>query len=236
MVSVKHHFVTAKADGPDSTRVRPTAWNEEHDFLASAGGVVLGRALADGPGPIQELPMGSVFSPGMVLPFAGTVAPTGWHVCDGGSLTRADNLQLYLAIGTTYGPGSSPGTTFAKPNLKGRTIAGVDPDGTLLTSATMSPNGATLGAIGGQQTEAAGVNVSGMINVAFGGGPAGAIGMINGGSINVGGSGVIVAGFGDPVVVTLPYIPSSGNNAMSGATVAVTNVQPTLLMNWLIKG
>jgi microcystin-dependent protein len=41
--------------------------------------------------------------------------------------------------------------TISLPDLRGRVPAGIDSSGTRLTSATMSPNGNTLGAVGGSQ-------------------------------------------------------------------------------------
>jgi microcystin-dependent protein len=61
-----------------------------------------------------------------MLVFGGTFAPTGWLVCDGRSVLRADYPQLYTAIGTRHGQGAVPGTTFALPNLVGRLAMGAN--------------------------------------------------------------------------------------------------------------
>jgi len=53
---------------------------------------------------------------GEIRIFAGTFAPSGWHFCDGSSLSIAQNTVLYSLIGTTYG-GSA--TNFNLPNLNG---------------------------------------------------------------------------------------------------------------------
>lgn len=55
-VSNKHKFVSAKTDGPDSTQVRPSDWNDEHD-LKLAGPALLGKPDA-GSGPAVEVPAG----------------------------------------------------------------------------------------------------------------------------------------------------------------------------------
>ena len=65
-------------------------------------------------------------NPGMIMPFAGTVAPTGWLMCDGSAVSRSTYSALYDAIGTAYGPGDGS-TTFNLPNLKGRVPVGQDP-------------------------------------------------------------------------------------------------------------
>lgn len=61
--------------------------------------------------------------PGIVSAYAGTVAPTGWLLCDGTLYSRTTYPRLFSAIGTTYGGAS---TTFGVPNIKGATVVGVD--------------------------------------------------------------------------------------------------------------
>lgn len=45
---------------------------------------------------------------------------SGWLLCNGSSLLRSAYPELFIVIGTLYGPGASPGTTFALPNLRDR--------------------------------------------------------------------------------------------------------------------
>lgn len=52
-ISLKHRFVSAKSDGSDSSLVRPSNWNDEHDLLM-ADGRLLGRVSA-GTGAAEEL-------------------------------------------------------------------------------------------------------------------------------------------------------------------------------------
>lgn len=54
-VSLKHKFTSAVADGDDTSVVRPSNWNDEHDLTLSAG-KVLGRDTS-GAGVVQELPI-----------------------------------------------------------------------------------------------------------------------------------------------------------------------------------
>lgn len=51
---------------------------------------------------------------GMVSPFAGTTAPSGWLVCDGSEISRTKYAKLFEAIGTAYGEGDGS-TTFNLP-------------------------------------------------------------------------------------------------------------------------
>jgi len=101
---------------------------------------------------------------GEVVPFAGGTAPAGALLCNGQAVSRTDYIGLYTVLSTTYGAGNGT-STFNLPDLRGRVAAGKDDMGGAaagrLTNATMSPNGATLGAVGGGQTNAAVTNVSG---------------------------------------------------------------------------
>lgn len=54
---IKHKYVSAKADGPDTTLVKPSNWNDTHEVATDgSGGMVVGRDTS-GPGPLQELPL-----------------------------------------------------------------------------------------------------------------------------------------------------------------------------------
>lgn len=65
------------------------------------------------------------FPKGMVSPYAGASAPTGWLLCDGAAVSRTTYASLYGVVGDTYGAGDGT-TTFNVPNLKGRVIVGID--------------------------------------------------------------------------------------------------------------
>ncbi len=62
---------------------------------------------------------------GAILPYGGSSAPPGWLLCDGAAVSRTDYAALFGAIATTYGVGDGS-TTFNLPNLKGRIPVGVD--------------------------------------------------------------------------------------------------------------
>lgn len=61
---------------------------------------------------------------GIVMPFAGSVAPDGWLLCDGSAVSRSTYSDLFEVIGTTYGDGDGS-TTFNVPDLSGRVVIGV---------------------------------------------------------------------------------------------------------------
>lgn len=67
---------------------------------------------------------GSFFTPtGTIVPYAGSVAPDGWLMCDGSSVLQSDHAALFAVIGTNYGP--SDATHFSLPDMRGRTPLGV---------------------------------------------------------------------------------------------------------------
>ena len=73
--------------------------------------------------PSNSLIASQLLPPGAVLPFAGTTAPNGWVVCDGGELSRTVYSELYAYIGVIYGNGNGS-TTFNVPNLNDEFVRG----------------------------------------------------------------------------------------------------------------
>jgi microcystin-dependent protein len=60
---------------------------------------------------------------GQIVACAETISsPSGWALCDGQLLSIATNTALFSVLGTTYGGDGV--TTFALPNLQGRTVLG----------------------------------------------------------------------------------------------------------------
>lgn len=86
----------------NDTRIPTTAWTQARLAEVDA----------------HTCPVGSIVLWGANSP------PTGWLVCDGRSLNRADYPALFALIGTTYG--SVSGTTFSLPDLRGRVPVGRD--------------------------------------------------------------------------------------------------------------
>ena len=83
---------------------------------------------------------------GMLAPFAGATAPTGWFLCHGQAVSRSTYANLFAVLGTTYGAGdgtATSGTTFNLPDLRGRTIAGQDDMGGSAASRLTGDNGAS---------------------------------------------------------------------------------------------
>ena len=73
-----------------------------------------------------KLDLGGSVSIGSIETFAGveTKIPEGYLLCNGQEVSRTTYSDLFAAIGTTYG--SSSGTTFKVPDLRGEFIRGWD--------------------------------------------------------------------------------------------------------------
>ena len=56
---------------------------------------------------------------GSLAPYAGTVPPEGWLICDGSEISRTTYARLFSVIGTTYGAGDG-NSSFDIPDLSGR--------------------------------------------------------------------------------------------------------------------
>lgn len=82
---------------------------------------------------------------------ASTTTPAGWLLCAGQAISRTTYAELFAAVGTTYGAGDGS-TTFNVPDLRGRTIAGLDNMNG--TDAGRLDWANTLGTAGGQQVNA----------------------------------------------------------------------------------
>lgn len=94
---------------------------------------------------------------GVVMPFAGATAPSGWLLCEGALVSRTTYANLFAAISTAHGTGDGS-TTFALPNYAGRFLRGRanasanDPDRASRTAA--ATGGATGDAVGSVQGNA----------------------------------------------------------------------------------
>lgn len=72
----------------------------------------------------------SVLPIGSYIQFAGSQAPEGFLVCNGGAISRTTYSALFAVIGTTYGSGDGS-TTFNLPNLTDRFLQGSTTSGTV---------------------------------------------------------------------------------------------------------
>ena len=62
---------------------------------------------------------------GAMMAWASNTIPANWLLCDGAAVSRSTYASLFAIIGTQYGSGDGS-TTFNLPNIKGKTIVGRD--------------------------------------------------------------------------------------------------------------
>tara|TARA_R110002167_G_scaffold326695_1_gene532701 strand:- start:2854 stop:3627 length:774 start_codon:yes stop_codon:yes gene_type:complete len=168
----------------------------------------------------------AIMPTGAVVPFAGagTALPGNagdWLLCDGSAIDRqvaTVNTALFTVLGVQYGVGNGT-STYNLPDLRGRVIAGKDdmggtsPTPPRLTTAGSGVTGVALGAFGGLETHTLVAAEMQHTNST----PTTAHNVDSG-------SGV----------VTAPSAATTGNIAAITAT-AHNNVQPTIILNYIIK-
>lgn len=153
---------------------------------------------------------------GVVSPYAGLTEPTGWLFCFGQAISRTTFADLFAVISTTYGVGDGS-TTFNLPDLRGRVVAGQDDMGG--TSANRLTGGGgvdgdTLGGTGGAETH----------TLTTGEMPAHSHSTPLSQANNSAGSEA-AAGANATDTITGP----------AGGSAAHNNVQPTIILNYIIK-
>ena len=61
---------------------------------------------------------------GVIVPYGGATAPTGWFLCDGTEVSKTDYATLYAVIGDSFGT-ASDSSHFVLPDLREATTKGV---------------------------------------------------------------------------------------------------------------
>ena len=72
---------------------------------------------------LQTEVAGLALPSGMITPYGGATAPSGWLLCDGTAVSRETYANLFTAIGTAFGSGDGS-TTFNVPDMRECTVKG----------------------------------------------------------------------------------------------------------------
>jgi microcystin-dependent protein len=207
-------------------------------LLATVSATALFQSFIDAIGLRSLLDMLSLDPVGRISMYAGASAPTGYLLCYGQAVSRTTYAGLLAAIGTTYGVGDGS-TTFNLPDLRGRVVAGQDDMGgtsaNRLTGITGGVDGDTLGAAGGAETHTL------TLAQLPASPPAGAIGgsqVLT--SLNTGAGPTSTSepgGLQGPANLsdTRTVLGSSFTLPNLGSGGAHNNVQPTIILNFIIK-
>ena len=170
---------------------------------------------------------------GTVLPYAGATAPTGYLLSFGQNVSRSTYAALFTAIGTTYGVGDGS-STFGIPDLRGRVVAGQDDMGDTSADRLTSPiNGDILGAAGGSESHTLlTTELAGHQHLLFADAEGGQVYPTASNYVakkgNWGSSNNYQASGTDTVA-------SLGLSSSTGGGQAHNNVQPTIILNYIIK-
>lgn len=171
-----------------------------------------GEIKADAPVDSPQESLANITPVGSVLDFAGSVEPTGWLLCYGQAISRVTYADLFAVLSTTYGIGDGS-TTFNLPDLRGRVVAGQDDMGGVSANRLAAVfDGDVLGGAGGaEQINAAHTHTystGNMVNLT---------------------SGVAMTGGSSNINHRHDGTTNSGGDSTQD------NVQPTIILNKIIK-
>lgn len=221
-------FEGATADDHETTFAvtDPTA-DRTITFPDASGTVALSDDIS------SAVPAGTVFPTAR----AHTNLPSGFLLCAGQAVSRSTYATLFAAIGTIYGAGDGS-STFTLPDLRGRVVAGKDDmnaesvtSADRLTNQTGGLNGDTLGATGGSETHT--LTTAQLAAHTHGAGSY--VASFTRLGTNSGENTIARPANNDGENVQTTTYTVTGNSGSAGSGSAHNNVQPTIILNYMIK-
>lgn len=172
---------------------------------------------------------------GTVVPYAGGTAPAGWILSYGQAVSRTTYANLFAVIGTSFGGGDGV-STFNVPDLRGRVVAAADNMGGVSAGRIGAVLGASFGNAGGVETVA--LSVGQMPSHSHSVYADTGVGTTFGPSI----ANYYPTRFADrggaysyTMEGTATVAPTLGLVGYNGSGAAHSNVQPTIVLNYIIK-
>lgn len=228
----------------DSAQTAGVKWGQIEAAGISTGAI---NAIAT---QVESMISPSGVPAGVITQYAGTTAPSGWLLCQGQSLSTTTYADLFAAFGGAGGGGyryGGSGSTFNLPNLKGRVPVGMDATQgefdnlgetggskthTLITAELPSHQHSTTNlTVGGQGT-----------HVHAHDGNGGTAGIMTRSSFGMSGdvqlqpqSGGITLGYGVIDEGGSHTHTVSGSLGGAGSDAAHNNLQPYIVVNYIIK-
>lgn len=155
---------------------------------------------------------------GAVVPFAGSAAPTGWLLCDGGAVSRSTYANLFSVLSTTYGGGDGS-TTFNVPDLVGRVVVGLN-----LSNTDVDSMGENDGLPAASRSVKHNTTVTRVNDVTVGGGP-----FSKPGALSAAGGGADNDATGNPIVTQQPTFSGGPGGSRP------TDTPAFLVLKYIIK-
>ena len=169
---------------------------------------------------------------GAIMPYAGSSAPSGWLLSFGQALNRTTYADLFTAIGTTYGAGDGS-TTFNAPDMRGYVVAGQDDMGgtsaNRLTGLSGGVDGDVLGGTGGSEVHT--LTEAQLAAHTHGAGSYTTTIPLSGG----GAEGGPLPSTAATTATTTISAAIAGSSGSAGSNSSHNNVQPTFILNYIIK-
>jgi prepilin-type N-terminal cleavage/methylation domain-containing protein len=152
---------------------------------------------------------------GTIIPWPSEAIPPGWFVCDGRAVSRAQQAGLFAVIGTMYGAGDGA-TTFNVPDLRGRTVMGLDDMGSGAANVISDARARILGSMLGEERHQLTVAEMPSHSHAY--------------------YATFLSGRYDGHSSLVATSPQWSNTNPAGGDMPHNNLQPSMALYWIIRG